>query len=291
MQNTWNGIMNEMGNYPNAFDVVRKKYIKKLSDLTGRNTIVYYSGWLQHPDGDSSIDDSDMEGFMNAVNELDCTKGLDLVLHTPGVSPTAAEAIVNYLKDKFQKDIRVIVPQLSMSAGTMIACSAKEIVMGRQSSLGPIDPQFNGIPAYNIISEFNDAKKDLAEDPTTANYWAIILQQYPAAFLKTCYDAISLSSTLAEEWLKDNMLKNNQSAVNGIVEFLNSRDTNHDHGRHFNYKKCCDIGLNISLLEADQEFQDAVLALHHSLMITFQGTNAVKIIENQNGNAYIIGLK
>ncbi|WP_281790747.1 MULTISPECIES: SDH family Clp fold serine proteinase [Erysipelotrichaceae] len=283
--------MNEMGNYPNAFDVVRKKYIKKLSDLTGRNTIVYYSGWLQHPDGDSSIDDSDMEGFMNAVNELDCTKGLDLVLHTPGGSPTAAEAIVNYLKDKFQKDIRVIVPQLSMSAGTMIACSAKEIVMGRQSSLGPIDPQFNGIPAYNIISEFNDAKKDLAEDPTTANYWAIILQQYPAAFLKTCYDAISLSSTLAEEWLKDNMLKNNQSAVNGIVEFLNSRDTNHDHGRHFNYKKCCDIGLNISLLEADQEFQDAVLALHHSLMITFQGTNAVKIIENQNGNAYIIGLK
>ena len=291
MQNTWNGIMNEMGNYPNAFDVVRKKYIKKLSDLTGRNTIVYYSGWLQHPDGDSSIDDSDMEGFMNAVNELDCTKGLDLVLHTPGGSPTAAEAIVNYLKDKFQKDIRVIVPQLSMSAGTMIACSAKEIVMGRQSSLGPIDPQFNGIPAYNIISEFNDAKKDLAEDPTTANYWAIILQQYPAAFLKTCYDAISLSSTLAEEWLKDNMLKNNQSAVNGIVEFLNSRNTNHDHGRHFNYKKCCDIGLNISLLEADQEFQDAVLALHHSLMITFQGTNAVKIIENQNGNAYIIGLK
>ncbi|WP_289221179.1 SDH family Clp fold serine proteinase [Faecalibaculum rodentium] len=283
--------MNEMGNYPNAFDVVRKKYIKKLSDLTGRNTIVYYSGWLQHPDGDSSIDDSDMEGFMNAVNELDCTKGLDLVLHTPGGSPTAAEAIVNYLKDKFQKDIRVIVPQLSMSAGTMIACSAKEIVMGRQSSLGPLDPQFNGIPAYNIISEFNDAKKDLAEDPTTANYWAIILQQYPAAFLKTCYDAISLSSTLAEEWLKDNMLKNNQSAVNGIVEFLNSRDTNHDHGRHFNYKKCCDIGLNISLLEADQEFQDAVLALHHSLMITFQGTNAVKIIENQNGNAYIIGLK
>ena len=291
MQNTWNGIMNEMGNYPNAFDVVRKKYIKKLSDLTGRNTIVYYSGWLQHPDGDSSIDDSDMEGFMNAVNELDCTKGLDLVLHTPGGSPTAAEAIVNYLKDKFQKDIRVIVPQLSMSAGTMIACSAKEIVMGRQSSLGPIDPQFNGIPAYNIISEFNDAKKDLAEDPTTANYWAIILQQYPAAFLKTCYDAISLSSTLAEEWLKDNMLKNNQSAVNGIVEFLNSRDTNHDHGRHFNYKKCCDIGLNISLLEADQEFQDAVLALHHSLMITFQGTNAVKIIGNQNGTAYIIGLK
>lgn len=291
MQNTWNGIMNEMGNYPNAFDVVRKKYIKKLSDLTGRNTIVYYSGWLQHPDGDSSIDDSDMEGFMNAVNELDCTKGLDLVLHTPGGSPTAAEAIVNYLKDKFQKDIRVIVPQLSMSAGTMIACSAKEIVMGKHSSLGPIDPQFNGIPAYNIISEFNDAKKDLAEDPTTANYWAIILQQYPAAFLKTCYDAISLSSTLAEEWLKDNMLKNNQSAVNGIVEFLNSRDTNHDHGRHFNYKKCCDIGLNISLLEADQEFQDAVLALHHSLMITFQGTNAVKIIENQNGNAYIIGLK
>ena len=49
--------------------------------------------------------------------------------------PAAAEAIVNYLRLKFDYDIRVIVPQLAMSAGTMIACAAKEIIIGKQSSL------------------------------------------------------------------------------------------------------------------------------------------------------------
>ena len=77
---------------------------------------------------------------MTCIHGMDCSKGLDLVLHTPGDSPAAAEAIVNNLRAKFGKDIRVIVPQLAMSAGTMIACSAKQIIMGKQSSLGPIDP-------------------------------------------------------------------------------------------------------------------------------------------------------
>ncbi|WP_337461520.1 hypothetical protein [Jutongia sp.] len=77
---------------------------------------------------------------MTCIHGMDCSKGLDLVLHTPGDSPAAAEAIVNYLRAKFGNDIRVIVPQLAMSAGTMIACSAKQIIMGKQSSLGPIDP-------------------------------------------------------------------------------------------------------------------------------------------------------
>ena len=130
-----------------------------------------------------------MTGFMNCIHGMDCSQGLDLILHTSGGSPVAAEAIVNYLRTKFSSDIRVIVPQLAMSVGTMISCSAKEIVMGKQSSLGPIDPQFNGIPAYNIKMEFEEAKKDLLENPDTAQYWAIKLQQYPAAFMKTAIDA------------------------------------------------------------------------------------------------------
>ena len=66
--------------------------------------------------------------------------------------------IVKYLRTKFNNDISVIVPHLAMSAGTMIACSAKEIIMGKQSSLGPNDPQFNGVPAYSIKMEFEQAK-------------------------------------------------------------------------------------------------------------------------------------
>jgi len=40
-------------------------------------------------------------------------------------------------------------------------------------------------------------------------------------------------------------------------------------------------------LEADQTFQDLVLSIYHATTHTFNGSPAVKIIENQNGRAYI----
>ena len=46
------------------------------------------------------------------------------------------------------------VPQLAMSGGTMMACACREIYMGRQSSIGPTDPQFGGTPASGIVEEF-----------------------------------------------------------------------------------------------------------------------------------------
>ena len=98
---------------------------------------------------------------MNSIKGLDVNKGLDLILHTPGGNPTATEGIVKYLHSRFGDDIRVIVPQMAMSAGTMLACAAREIVMGKHSCLGPIDPQYGGVPAYNIVTEFRQAKDDL----------------------------------------------------------------------------------------------------------------------------------
>lgn len=137
----WSKIFKEINESQSQCDYIRRKYISDLSKITGRNVITYYSGWLSRQNtANTDINDSDMDGFMNCVHELDCSKGLDLILHTPGGSPNAAEAIVNYLRDKFKKDIRVIVPQLAMSAGTMMACASKTIIMGKQSSLGPIDP-------------------------------------------------------------------------------------------------------------------------------------------------------
>lgn len=53
----------------------------------------------------------------------------------------ATESIVDYLKQMNGNDVRAIIPQISMSAGTMIALSCSEIIMGKQSYLRPIDPQ------------------------------------------------------------------------------------------------------------------------------------------------------
>lgn len=210
-------------------------------------------------------------------------------MHTPGGDPAAAEAIVNYLRIKFNKDIRAIVPQMAMSAGTMIACSTKEIIMGKQSSLGPIDPQFNGIPAYNIKLEFEKAKIDLAKHPEHVQYWAIKLQQYPAAFMKTALDAIDLSGALVKEWLGSCMFdkKNDKKIIDNIVKNLNEHNNSKTHGRHLNVEFCKDMGLKIVQLEDDSRLQDLVLSVHHAFMITFDSSSAVKIIENGSGKAFV----
>lgn len=295
----WDEILEEINTeeIQSQPDIVRRRYLKDLADYRGRNVIIYYSGWLKKGSGpNTDINDDDMEGFMNAVRGMDCTKGLDLLLHTPGGDPYAAEAIVRYLRDKFDCDITVIVPHLAMSAGTMIACAAREIVMGRHSSLGPIDPQFEGVPAYNLKKEYEEAERDLGENPEKAAFWAIRLQRYPAAFLYTVLNAIESSKSMLESWLLTNMLKEEyerdpretNKTLERIHETLSDHSTTMSHNKHLGADLCRHLGLKVSMLEEDQEFQDKVLSVHHSAMITIGGTATVKIIENHLGKAYIV---
>lgn len=287
----WDDILNEIKNSdsPNILDEIRHKYICSLSNYTKRNVIVYYSGWLNRPTEKSDINDTDMVGFMNAVKDLDCTKGLDLIIHTPGGSPEAAESIVKYLQTKFDNNIRAIVPHLAMSAGTMIVCSTKEIIMGKQSSLGPIDPQFGGIPAYSIKNEFEEAKEDLSKNPKNYEYWRILLGKYPAAFVKKAIDAIELADTLLKEWLGSNMFdqSKDKSTIDKIAEKLNEHDKSKVHGRHFDIEFCKKLGLKIFELESDDELQDLVLSIYHAFNHSISYSNVAKIIENNLGKAYI----
>ena len=302
---SWGELLNELQPHKNdngedvralTVDELRLKYIELLSQKTGRNVIAYYSGWLK-PGKTQNIDinDSDITGFMNAMKGLDCSKGLDLILHTPGGNPTATEGIVKYLHSKFGTNIRVIIPQMAMSAGTMLACSASEIIMGKHSCLGPIDPQYGGIPAYNIVTEFREAKADLDNNIASKTYWEMQLKKYPAAFFYTVMDSIRLSSVLVTDWLTDYMFADEQNGaekkkkISKIVNKLNAN--NKSHSRHFTYDFCKNLGLKVTALEDDQELQEAVLSVHHSFVITIDATPAAKLIENQTGSRYITSQK
>lgn len=149
----WSEILKEIGDLGGPYDVLRRKYIRELAEFTQRNVVCYYSGWLQRPElGDAvAVNDTDKNGLVATMSELEANKGLDLILHTPGGETAAMESIVDYLWGKFAGDVRCFVPQMAMSAGTMIACASREIWPGMQSSLGPIDPQLNGLPAHGVV--------------------------------------------------------------------------------------------------------------------------------------------
>lgn len=111
-----------------------------------------------------------MPNWKEVLEEIqtEAKKGLDLILHTPGGDLAATESIVDYLNQMFGKDIRAIIPQISMSAGTMMALSCSEIMMGKQSNLGPIDPQMGGVACQAVLDEFQKAKDDIRSNPQAA---------------------------------------------------------------------------------------------------------------------------
>ncbi len=239
-----------------------------------------------------SINDMDMNGFMTTINGLDTTAGLDLILHTPGGEVAATEAIISYLQSKFE-NIRVIVPQLAMSGGTMIACSAHQIVMGKHSSLGPVDPQIGGIPAHGIVEEFNKAHTEIKADPSKLAVWQFILQKYPPNLVGECQKAIDWSVKIIEQNLRSRMLNgkaNIDTLINQIKTELCDHAVSLSHARHLSVSKCKEIGLEILELESDQKLQDLALSVHHATMQTIFNTPAFKIIENHNGHAFILGL-
>ena len=70
--------------------------------------------------------------------------------------------------------------------------------MGQQSSLGPIDPQFNGLPAHGVLEEFKRAYEDIVNDPRTIPVWQPVIAKYNPAFLGEFDKAITWSTSLVE---------------------------------------------------------------------------------------------
>ncbi len=269
-----------------ALDIVRNKYLSELQTLTDRNVIAYYSGWLQHPEGNFSMNQSDMNALMQVIHGMkaknrSCTKkGLDLILHTPGGELTPTEAIVNYLKEMFGNDIRAIVPEIAMSAGTMTACACKAIIMGKHSSIGPIDPQINGQPAYGIIAGFQDAIKKTKETPESTPFYGAMVSKYDSTFLYECQKAIELSDEIVRNWLEENMCSGDANKATQIVNSINNHEYSKTHSRRFSSKKAKEIGLTIIDLEDNHDFQDLVMTVHHAFIHTFMCSPTAKIIES-----------
>lgn len=287
----WKHIYDEIGRESSSYDVVRHRYLRQFHDRTGRNVVCYYSGWLGGSVPGTSISDEDKNGFMCCFSQMDFSKGLDLFIHLPGGDVAATESIINYIRAKFGKDIRVFVPQLSMSGGTMIALCGKEIWMGSHSNLGPIDPQFGHYPAQLILSEFDRIHEEIKKDPSRINVWQPILSRMAPTFITQCEQAIRWSKLIGLNALMSGMFsdeKNAEEKAQKAVDFLTDTDANMNHSRHLHRDECREnAGLTIKDFEDDQDMQEAILSIHHSNMLFLMNTTAIKIIENHKAVSFI----
>ena len=281
---------------PHAFKKTRLKYLERLQQYTGRGVVLYSANWLGNIDSEpelQSLDDADLQDMVEVIDDLG-QDSFDLILHSPGGSVEAVEALVKYIRYAV-KDLRVIVPHMAMSAATMLACAADIIVMGKQSSLGPIDPQITMktptgvryVPARAIIKEFREVARHLKSNPGSI-LWTPIVAQYHPGLITHCNDAIGLSQKLVSKWLSAYMFKSEKSntMAKKISNYLSKYDGFHSHMRHIDVDTARQHGLKIQTLESDETLRDLVMSIHRATMITFDRTPTVKIIENSNGYTF-----
>jgi len=296
---TWGEILQQLkasadqrGGSPD-FDGIRRQYLARLATFTGRDTIIYYSDWLSGSLPQAAITLEDMQGMMEVCKGLKSRK-LDLLIHSPGGSAEATASLVRYLRTRFDH-IRVIVPLAAMSAGTMWALAADEILMGAHSQLGPIDPQIQVrpgerfTPARAVVEQFERAKEECKADPSFLPAWAPILQQYGPGLLSECEDAEHLAKRLVSEWLRDYMFKDvgdAEAQAAEVADYFADYQKFRSHSLGISRETAREHGLRVTDLENDHDLQDAVLSIHHTTLHTFAG-QAVKIIENHLGRAFI----
>lgn len=277
-------------------DALRRKYLKELTAHTGRATIVYATCWLEArpiPSVEAvTLNLGDKQGFMEAVSNVK-ERELDLVITSPGGSPEAAEAIMDYLRTRFDH-IRAVIPIAAMSAATMMALACDQIVMGTHSQLGPIDPQFTVVtpegprsaPAQAIIDQFELAKQE-CQDPRNLGAWLPLLRSLMPGLLAQCKHQRDLAEAFAADRLARFMFKGDMGKSAAVAAWFADFSNFKSHGRPVTLADAKAQGLDIVALEEDDTLQDLVLSVHHAIRHTFADTGTTKLIENHHGRAYI----
>jgi hypothetical protein len=237
-------------------------------------------------------------GFMEAVHDL--PKGpLDLMLHSPGGDPNAAEAIMSYLRAQGFGPIRALVPISAMSAATMMAICCDEIVMGRHSQLGPIDPQFTittpdgprSAPAQAILDQFDSAKGELATSPQSLAAWLPILRGYGPGLLSQCVTSQKASEDFVAGAMKDHMFAGDADAdakSKAIAAWFNDHKSHRSHGKPLRFDDVAKQGIKVTLFEDDKDFQDNVLSAWHGVQLSLSNVAVNKLVENSKGATWLI---
>lgn len=114
-----------------------------------------------------------VESFISKCAEAKVKK-LHMLVNSPGGGVVSSYKIAKALRTHFTS-IRVFVPHIAASGGTLISLTGDEIVMGIMSNLSPLDPQvrYNGmVISSNVFMRcFERFKKSFAQlQPDEAPY-------------------------------------------------------------------------------------------------------------------------
>ena len=134
---------------------------------------------------------------------------VSIVLRTGGGSAETTERMVGVLRKHYQQ-VYFVVPDVAMSAGTILCMSGDKIYMDYASTLGPIDPQVptpdtgDYVPALGYLDKVLEITKKGQLAPADV----VMLKSLDLAKLALFEQARDLSVDLLKRWLVDYKFRN-----------------------------------------------------------------------------------
>ena len=265
---------------------LRLETFRRIEAVTKRPLLCYVSQtWNVSPAPEvrAFIDDGDLMGFSDLINSVDSDKA-DVFIISNGGSAEATERIVQLLRGRF-KEVRFIVPSNAYSAATLMCFAGNRILMLPEGTLGPIDPQLNGIPARAILRALETLEQRLAEEGAQAlTAYVPLLQKYDLHLLEQCRSAQQLSEELARTWLSRYAMRTARNRIDEVVEHFGNWDLHKSHGRSIGADEAQRLGLPVVVLKGNRA--DLVRSLSHQYAFFFDKGPFYKVFENSAGIAW-----
>lgn len=280
----------------------RKKQLKLISELRGNRDVLVYAADLNKGVGAISINYADLLPISDQLSNLKGNK-IDIIIETPGGSGEVAEDIVRLLHDKYD-EVGIIIPGWAKSAGTIIAMSGDEILMGSLSALGPIDAQLNWqgkhFSAHALIEGLNKIKKEIEDTGVLNKAYVPILQGISPGEIENAQNALDFAKELVEKWLVKYKFKNwdthskNQKPVTIEEKEIRAKRIAQDlcnhghwktHGRSIKLKDLDEMRVKITDYTKNRNLDEAITRYYTLLQMTF-ATAIYKVFETQDSQIY-----
>ncbi|MFA4990778.1 MAG: hypothetical protein WC579_02645 [Candidatus Paceibacterota bacterium] len=271
------------------------KQIQKKKTNTGVKVITYISKY-GHPA--AGIDHNDTKPIEDMLRSIGESQTIELVIHSAGGLAENAKKIVSLIRANC-KNFKVVVPDAAKSAATIIALASDKIIMSDSSELGPIDPQIpqlspQGIltmrPARTILEGFYQIiEKALRKDGSLNPSYIPILSNFDISLLKYCEIAIENSKKIAEEYLKNGMLKENKKKAEETAKDLAYAEKYTSHAHLIDWREAIKLfgEEDVEYIKNTDPLWNLYWELYCRSALFLEDLSIVKLFETENNSVNI----
>ncbi|MCL4836725.1 MAG: hypothetical protein KJ058_02005 [Thermoanaerobaculia bacterium] len=233
----------------------RQDLFSDLEQEIGLPVVTFFTSF----DSPVGITHDDVDMLQGVLQEMDLSRGLALVISSPGGDGLAAEALIKVCRSySGTGGYEALVPGRAKSAATMICLGAERIVMGPASELGPVDPQvpipnregIEWLPAYDIVQSYEDLFTRCVAEKGNLEPYLQQLGRFEAQKIQGYRMAIGLADDIAVKALGSGMFAGDDPAEikKRIAPFLNPAHKL-AHGRAIDPGEATSCGLTVEVLD------------------------------------------